>query len=98
MGTASSKNQILVSERAIGTDQDRKFVYVIGDGNVVEYREIKIGQNLEGKRVVTSGLSQGDQVITEGIIRIRPGMKVDPQIKQVQMDAPLMPDQSAQPE
>lgn len=92
MGTASSEKKTLVSERAIGTDQDRKFVYVVGDGNLVEYREVKIGQNLEGKRVVTSGLSDGDRVITEGIIHIRPGMPVDPKVKQAQ------PDQATQSE
>lgn len=78
MGTPSSEDQILIGERAIGTDQSRKFVYVIGDNNMVEYRVVTIGESIEGQRIITSGLNDGDQVITEGIMRIRPGMPVVP--------------------
>lgn len=46
---------------------------------MVEYRQVKIGESTGGERIVISGLSEGDQVITEGIIRIRPGMPVMPQ-------------------
>jgi multidrug efflux system membrane fusion protein len=81
MGTPSSEDQILIPEKAIGTDQSRKFVLIVNKDNVVEYREVKIGKSMKGSRVITSGLSQGDMVITEGIIRIRPGMPVDPQVK-----------------
>jgi multidrug efflux system membrane fusion protein len=79
MGTPSSIDQIIISERAIGTDQSRKFVYVVNDQNLVEYRVITIGESMNGQRVVTSGLNDGDKVIVEGIIRIRPGMPVAPQ-------------------
>lgn len=75
MGSPAQKDRILVSERAIGTDQDRKFVYLIEDGQAT-YREIKIGESVDGQRVVLSGLNSGDEVITEGIVRIRPGMPV----------------------
>lgn len=78
MGTPSSEDQILIGERAIGTDQSRKFVYVIDDNGMVEYRVVTIGESMDGQRVITSGLNDGDQVITEGIIRIRPGMPVVP--------------------
>ena len=88
MGTPSSQEQILISERAIGTDQDRKFVYVVSDKNTVEYREVRIGESIAGERVIKSGLNDGDQVITEGIIRIRPGIPVDPQVKQAQLEDP----------
>lgn len=79
MGTPSSIDQIIISERAIGTDQSRKFVYVVNDQNLVEYRVITIGESMNGQRVVTSGLNDGDKVIVEGIIRIRPGIPVAPQ-------------------
>lgn len=86
MGTPASQEQILVAEKAIGTDQNRKFVYVVNDQNMVEYREITIGESVDGSRVVQSGLSAGDKVITEGIIRIRPGMPVNPQEQKAQLE------------
>ncbi len=81
MGSPGDQERILVSERAIGTDQDRKFVYVVNGENKTSYREIKIGESVDGKRIVLSGLEQGDMVITEGIMRIRPDMPVSPQEK-----------------
>lgn len=86
LGLADSleKEQIIISERAIGTDQDRKFVYTVNQENKATYREVTIGQSLEGKRVILSGLKKGDVVITEGLMRIRPGALVDPQIKKKQ--------------
>jgi len=87
MGTPSSQDQILVSERAIGTDQDRKFVYVVNDQNTVEYREVTIGESIAGERVINSGLNSGDRMVTDGIIRIRPGMLVDPKIAQVTLES-----------
>lgn len=81
MGSAGDEERILVSERAIGTDQDRKFVYTVNGDSMAKYREIKVGQSINGKRVVLSGLKTGEKVITEGIVRIRPNMPVSPQIK-----------------
>lgn len=80
LGSTSNAPALLVSERAIGTDQDRKFVYVVGEGNKVAYREIKPGSSYDGQRVVLSGLKAGDKVITEGIMKIRPDMVVDPKV------------------
>ena len=85
MGSPSMQDQIMISEKAIGTDQNRKFVYVVNDKNIVEYREIDLGKSMEGKRVISSGLNEGDKVITEGIIRIRPGMPVAPQLKSTKL-------------
>ncbi len=82
MGTPSSIEHILISERAIGTDQNRKFVYVVNDQNMVEYRVVTIGKSIEGQRIITAGLNNGDKVITEGVVRIRPGMPVIPQLKE----------------
>ncbi len=78
MGSAGKEEHIVVSERAIGTDQDRKFVYVISPEGKASYREVKIGDSIGGKRIVLSGLEEGDTVITEGIVRIRPDMPVTP--------------------
>ncbi|MBI1302095.1 MAG: efflux RND transporter periplasmic adaptor subunit [Alphaproteobacteria bacterium] len=80
MGGSKAFDHILITERAIGTDQDRKFVYIVDENNIVQYREVKIGESINGKRIITSGLKSGDRVITDGLIRIRPNMPVDPQI------------------
>lgn len=80
LGTPSNDAKIMVTEKAIGTDQNRKFVYVVGKENKVTYREVKLGDTIDGKRVVTEGLQDGDQVITEGIMKMRPDMVVNPQV------------------
>ena len=82
MGVSNSQNikQIAISERAIGTDQDRKFVYVVSKKNTAEYREVKIGANIDGRRIITSGLKENDMVIVEGLARIRPNMPVAPKV------------------
>ena len=64
---------VLVDEAAIGTDQDRRFVLVVGRDGRVEYRQIELGSRQGGLRVVRSGLAPGDQVIVEGAQRVRPG-------------------------
>lgn len=76
MGAGENQKQIMVSERAIGTDQDRKFVLVIDEKNIATYRAVSVGKSLNGRRVIKSGLNEGDRVITEGIVRVRPGMPV----------------------
>lgn len=78
MGTANGGDKILVTERAIGTDQDRKFVYVVGADNTAQYREVKIGDAVSGQRVILSGLEEGETIISGGIVRIRPGIPVAP--------------------
>lgn len=65
-----------VDDRAIGTDLGRKFVLVVGDKNVVQYRPIETGRQIDGLRVVTSGLQPNDVVIVNGLQRVRPGVTV----------------------
>jgi RND family efflux transporter MFP subunit len=69
----------LVSERAIGTDQGTKYVLVVNDQNVVEYRSVKLGPLSDGLRVIREGLKPGERVVTAGIQRARPGITVKPQ-------------------
>jgi multidrug efflux system membrane fusion protein len=83
LGSPEEQESILLSERAIGTNQDRKVVYVVNAENIVEYREVSLGESVGGYRVIRSGLENGELVITKGLMRIRPGMSVDPQIKQI---------------
>jgi multidrug efflux system membrane fusion protein len=66
----------LVQDQAIGTDQDRKFVLVLKNDNSVEYRPVVTGRVIDGLRTVVSGLKPGERVVINGLMRVRPGMKV----------------------
>jgi RND family efflux transporter MFP subunit len=70
---------LLVSERAIGTDQSQKFVLAVAADNKAVYRTVKLGGSVQDKRVIRSGLQSGDRVIVNGLQRVRPGMTVDPE-------------------
>jgi len=74
-----AKPGVLVTDRAIGTDQDRKYVLVVNEQNVVEYRPVKLGSIHGGLRSVAEGLATGEWVIVNGIQRVRPGVTVTPQ-------------------
>lgn len=85
MGQPQSTQAVLINERAVGTDQSKKFVLVIGDGNKAEYREVQLGAPVDGLRVITSGLKAGERIVVNGLQRVRPGVVVAPQ--DVPMDA-----------
>jgi RND family efflux transporter MFP subunit len=70
---------LLVPDAAIGTEQVRKFVLVVDDGNVVRQKYVTLGQIDGGLRVVKDGLDATDRVIVNGLMRARPGQKVTPQ-------------------
>jgi RND family efflux transporter MFP subunit len=72
------KKALLVRDAAIGTDQDRKFVLVVGPGDTLVYRPIVPGRLVDGLRIVDSGLQANDRVVVNGLMRVRPGMKVAP--------------------
>ena len=78
LGGPAEEQVILLDAAAIGTDQDRKFVYLVDDENKVAYREVTLGASVEGKRVITQGLEVGEQVIVGGLMKARPGMTVAP--------------------
>ncbi|MBX9652447.1 efflux RND transporter periplasmic adaptor subunit [bacterium] len=73
------KPEILVEERAIGSDQRGDFLLVVNDKNIVEYRPVKLGSIDKGRRVIKEGISLDDWVIVNGIQRARPGKTVNPQ-------------------
>ncbi|HHI94417.1 MAG TPA: efflux RND transporter periplasmic adaptor subunit [Gammaproteobacteria bacterium] len=85
LGSPTKEKIILLSERAIGTDQNRKFVYVVSDKNKTIYREVHLSDRIGGNRIVHSGLKAGDKVIVRGLMRVRPDMLVEPKVVQ---DAP----------
>jgi membrane fusion protein, multidrug efflux system len=70
---------LLISERAIGTDQSQKFVLALEDNNTVAYRTVKLGGAIGGKRIVRDGLRPGEQIVVNGLQRVRPGMMVAPE-------------------
>ncbi|MCL2905512.1 MULTISPECIES: efflux RND transporter periplasmic adaptor subunit [Shewanella] len=76
LGQAQLSQGVLLNESAIGTDQENKFVMVINSQQQAEYRAVTLGAVVNGKRVITAGLNSGDQVIVNGLQRIRPGMTV----------------------
>lgn len=82
MGQPKAENKVLISERAIGTDQDKKFVFVVDGENKVSYRPVQLGIAAGGERVVESGLAVGDKIVVNGLQRIRPGAVVAPQMEE----------------
>ncbi len=80
---------VLTPERAIVTDQSKKLLFVIGEGNVAQPREVQLGTLMDGMRVITHGLKAGEMVVVDGLQRVRPGAPVTP-IK-VETDARGMP-------
>ncbi|MDL2405278.1 efflux RND transporter periplasmic adaptor subunit [Rhizobium calliandrae] len=78
MGQPKAESKLVISERAIGTDQDKKFVFVVDGDNKVVYRQIGLGDTADGQRIVETGLNAGDRVIVNGLQRVRPGAVVDP--------------------
>lgn len=89
IGRATTEPAVLVSERAVGTDQDKKFVTVVGRDGTAEYREVTLGAAVDGLRVVTQGLSAGERVVVNGLQRVRPGARVAPQLVPMLAEAPL---------
>src|SRR6266446_755150 len=68
---------LLIPDRALASDQSQKFVYVVNAEKKVEFRPVKIGPMIDGLRVVQEGLKPDEQVIVEGLMRVRPGVVVD---------------------
>ena len=79
MGRAKSEQAVLVSERAVGTDQSKRFVVVVGEDNKAAYREVTLGGSANGQRIVTSGLKAGERIVVNGLQRVRPGTLLAPQ-------------------
>jgi multidrug efflux system membrane fusion protein len=85
MGRSGTRPALLINERAVGTDQSKKFVMVVGADNKAAYREVTLGGTANGLRIVMSGLQPGEQIVVNGLQRIRPGALVAPSV--VPMDA-----------
>jgi multidrug efflux system membrane fusion protein len=79
MGGATEDNALLVPETAVGSDQSKRFVFVVGPGSKAEYRSVTLGAEIDGRRVVTAGLQPGDRLILDGLQKLAPGAPVAPQ-------------------
>ena len=79
MGRAKTTPALLINERAVGTDQSKKFVMVVGADNKATWREVTLGGTANGLRIVTAGLEPGERIIVNGLQRVRPGTLVAPQ-------------------
>jgi multidrug efflux system membrane fusion protein len=77
--SSEAQTAIMVDERAVLTDQDRRFVYVLGENDTAQRRDVSLGKSVDGLRIVDSGLKAGDRVIVHGVQKIFfPGMPVQP--------------------
>jgi len=84
---SKSTPTLLVRDAAIGTDQDRKFVLLLGKGDSLVYRPVEIGRLSDGLRIVRSGVQAGDKVVVNGLMRVRPGVKVKPTVVAMETDS-----------
>jgi multidrug efflux system membrane fusion protein len=85
MGRATAESALLINERAVGTDQNKRFVMVVDAENKAAYREVTLGPSINGLRIVSSGLKPGERIVVNGVQRVRPGALLAPQ--EVAMDA-----------
>src|SRR3984885_5035500 len=79
MGDGALDDALLVPESAIGNDQSKRFVFIVADGNKAEYRTVQLGAQVDGNRVIRTGVKAGDRVILDHLQRLAPGPSVDPQ-------------------
>ncbi len=73
------QSKLMVTERALGSDQGQKFLFVVDDKHVVQFRPVRVGALEGGLRVIEDGLQKGEQVIIDGLQRVRRGAIVAPQ-------------------
>ncbi len=72
-------NALLINDSSIGTDQNVKYVFVVGADNKIEYRPVKLGPIVDGLRVIREGLAQGETIVVNGLQRVRPGAPITPE-------------------
>lgn len=77
------QNALLVPDTALGSDQGGRYLLVVNGDNVVEQRKVQVGPTDDGLRVIEDGLNGDDRIVIEGLLRVIPGEKVDPQIQKI---------------
>jgi RND family efflux transporter MFP subunit len=91
VAAAPPSEALLVPDVAIGTEQVRKFVLVVDAENVARPKYVTLGPVVDGLRVITDGLAPDDNVIVNGLMRARPGVKVTPQQSSIASASPAGP-------
>ena len=94
LASSRERDLLVISDRAVGYDQSKKFVYVVSPANKVIYREVELGHELGGQRVVLKGLAAGDRIVVDGLQRVRADAVVAP--KEAAPPAPAPVDTVAQ--
>jgi multidrug efflux system membrane fusion protein len=78
VGGGTPHPAVLIEDAAIGTDQDKKFVMVVDKDSRVQYREVTLGTQSDGLRVIVKGLQPGERIVVNGLQRVRPNDVVKP--------------------
>lgn len=87
---------VMTPEKAIGTDQNKRFVWVLGSDKMPQFREVQLGALEGGMRVITSGLKTGELVVVNGLQRVRPGMPLNAEeLKVDEQGLPITPPPAA---
>ncbi|GJI92598.1 MULTISPECIES: efflux RND transporter periplasmic adaptor subunit [Duganella] len=85
-GSTGAKSALLINDRAISTDQNRKFVFVVDKDNKAEYRPVTLGPAIDGLRVVRDGLKPGEKIVVNGLQRVHPGAPITPTMVAMDVD------------
>ena len=80
LASAANSTVMLVPDDAIGSDQSKRFVFVVGQDRKAAFREVTLGQEVNGERVVLSGLQPREKIIVDGVQRVQPGAVVEPHL------------------
>jgi multidrug efflux system membrane fusion protein len=91
MGGSAARTAVLIDDKAVGTDQDKKYVMVVGEDNKAIYRAVMLGPIVDGMRVVRSGLGKDERIIVNGLQRVRPNDIVSPVVVSMEDRRPLAP-------
>ena len=90
LDTGTAQPRVLIADQSIGTDQGRRYVLVVGEGDKTEYRPVELGPMADGLRVIEQGLQPGERIVVKGLVR--PGMQVTPLAASIEgkpLEAPL---------
>ena len=71
---------ILIPDEAIASDQNRRIVYVVDKDGRVSAKEVQTGPMIDGYRVIRDGLTGKETIVIKGLLRVRPGVVVAPQL------------------
>src|SRR3712207_6768710 len=80
IGASDPYKGILLPDEAIGSDQDRRVVYAVDEKNVIHLKPVRIGPRIDGYRVIRDGLTGNETVVVNGLVRVRPGAPITPQM------------------